>query len=531
MPAENGDKVYAIGNGTILFSFSNGVFNSSIDPAFNGFTITSPGMLRYFKSDGTSLLTITSYGWGSPKISQGVIEKDYIWLADINYGLIMAYKMSDYTNLALPGPASNKVVNITSSSGYTIVCGGGTDNSWNSLKRSFMVSVYENNQFTNFTSGTATDAMRSCFDPVNSSHFFISTWGNGLLEYNNNTLVKQYDNTNSPLQADGSLIKVCGLAMDGAKNLWITQTGVTGSIKILRSDGTWIVHPAVIDAPLKGDIISTRTGQKWIVLPGGYGIFIVDDSDTPDQTGDDKSKKLTVTDADGNTFNSVFSIAEDLDGNIWLGTDHGPVVYYTPERIFEEDTRGYRIKVPRNDGSGLADYLLGTETITTISVDGANRKWLGTMNSGAYLISADGTKMLRNFNKKNSPLFSDSLTAITVENKTGEVWFGTSEGVLSVRETATSGSEEFNKVYSFPNPVRENYNGNVTITGLIRDTQVKITDISGNLVFETVSEGGQATWDLTTYNGRRVTTGVYLVFCSNNDGSRSCVTKILVIGR
>jgi ligand-binding sensor domain-containing protein len=443
----------------------------------------------------------------------------------------MAYKMSDYTNLALPGPASNKVVNITSSSGYTIVCGGGTDNSWNSLKRSFMVSVYENNQFTNFTSGTATDAMRSCFDPVNSSHFFISTWGNGLLEYNNNTLVKQYDNTNSPLQADGSLIKVCGLAMDGAKNLWITQTGVTGSIKILRSDGTWIVHPAVIDAPLKGDIISTRTGQKWIVLPGGYGIFIVDDSDTPDQTGDDKSKKLTVTDADGNTFNSVFSIAEDLDGNIWLGTDHGPVVYYTPERIFEEDTRGYRIKVPRNDGSGLADYLLGTETITTISVDGANRKWLGTMNSGAYLISADGTKMLRNFNKKNSPLFSDSLTAITVENKTGEVWFGTSEGVLSVRETATSGSEEFNKVYSFPNPVRENYNGNVTITGLIRDTQVKITDISGNLVFEIVSEGGQATWDLTTYNGRRVITGVYLVFCSNNDGSRSCVTKILVIGR
>ncbi len=530
-PYDNADRVYAIGSGTTLFSFMDGVFNSSIDPAFNGFTITSPGMLRYFKSDGTSLLTISSYGWGSPNLSEGVIEKDYIWLADINYGLIMVYKTSDFINLTLTGPVSNKVANITSSSGKTIICGGGTDNLWNGLKRPLMVSIHENNQFANLISEKATDALRSCIDPDNSNHFFISTWGKGLMEYNNNKLVKQYDNTNSPLEADESGVKICGLALDNEKNLWITQTGVAGSLKIFKSNGTWIIHPAVIDAPVKGDIISTMTGQKWIVLPEGYGVFIIDDNNTPDQTGDDKSKKLTVTDTDGNIFNSVFSIAEDLDGNIWLGTDHGPVVYYTPVRVFEEDIRGYRIKVPRDDGSGLADYLLGTETITTISVDGANRKWLGTKSSGAYLISAEGTEMLRNYNEKNSPIFSDSIASVTVDNKTGEVWFGTSEGLLSLRETATSGSEEFIKVYSFPNPVRENYNGNVTITGLIRDTQVKITDISGNLVFETMSEGGQATWDLTTYNGRRVATGVYLIFCANNDGTRSCVTKILVIGR
>jgi len=530
-PGVHGDMIYAVGNGATLFSFEDGVFNSSIDSAFNGFTLTSPGMLRHYKSDGTSQVTISSYGWGSLILSQGIIEKDHIWLADINYGLIMGHNTSDFTNLTLPGPASNKVINITSSSGKIIICGGGTDNSWNGLKRSFMVSLYENSQFTNIISGAATDPMRSCYDPTNSSHFFVSSWGNGLLEYNNNTLVKQYDNNNSTLQADGSQIKVCGMAMDDEKNLWITQTGVTGSVKILRSDGTWIVHPAVIDAPIKGDIISTRSGQKWIVLPGGYGVYVIDDNNTPDQTDDDKSKKLSVTDYDGNTFNSVFSIAEDLDGNIWLGTDHGPIVYYTPDRIFEEDIRGYRIKVSRSDGSGLADYLLGTEIITTISVDGANRIWLGTMSSGAYLISADGTKMIRNCNKKNSPLFSDSLAVVTVENKTGEVWFGTSEGILSLRETATTGTDDFIKVYSFPNPVRENYTGNVTITGLIRDTQVKIIDITGNLVFETMSEGGQATWDLTTYNGRRVATGVYLVLCANNDGTRSCVTKILVIGR
>ena len=207
------------------------------------------------------------------------------------------------------------------------------------------------------------------------------------------------------------------------------------------------------------------------------------------------------------------------------------LIYYNTDRIFDGDLRGYRIKVPRNDGSGLADYMLGTESITAISVDGANRKWLGTKSSGAYLLSSDGTSVVKNYNVLNSPMFSDSIATVAVDNKSGEVWFGTSGGVLSVREIATSGSQSFSNVYSFPNPVREDYSGNVTITGLLKDSQVKITDISGNLVYETISEGGQASWDLTTFNGHRVRTGVYLAFCSGNDGSESCVTKILVIGR
>ncbi|MDP4223503.1 MAG: T9SS type A sorting domain-containing protein, partial [Bacteroidota bacterium] len=156
---------------------------------------------------------------------------------------------------------------------------------------------------------------------------------------------------------------------------------------------------------------------------------------------------------------------------------------------------------------------------------------LGTMSSGAYLLSSDGTKMLKSYNEKNSPMYSDSIITVSINNKSGEVWFGTSKGIISVRETAISGKPEFTGVYSFPNPVREDYTGNVTITGLMRDTRVKITDVSGNLVFETISEGGQAEWDLTTYNRRRVKTGVYLVFCSSSEGASAFATKILVIGR
>jgi ligand-binding sensor domain-containing protein len=173
--------------------------------------------------------------------------------------------------------------------------------------------------------------------------------------------------------------------------------------------------------------------------------------------------------------------------------------------------------------------MLKTETITSIAIDGANRKWLGTASSGAYLLSSDGTTQIKNFNEQNSPLLSNSITSLAVDNKTGEVWFGTSKGVQSVRGDATAGDEKFSKVYTFPNPVRENYIGNVTITGLLRDSQIRITDISGNLVYETVSDGGEATWNLNTYTGRRVATGVYLVFCASKDGSQSYVTKMLVI--
>jgi len=236
-----------------------------------------------------------------------------------------------------------------------------------------------------------------------------------------------------------------------------------------------------------------------------------------------------VKDSENRIFPSVFSLAEDLEGTVWAGTDQGPLLYYDPGRIFDENIRAFRVKIPRNDGTGLADYLLGNETITSIAVDGGNRKWLATSGSGVFLVSPDGSSLLKHFTRSNSPLLSDSLTAVAVDNRSGEVWFGTSEGVVSLRGESTAGTSDYKKVYAFPNPVREDFHGNVTITGLLRDTRIKITDISGNLVSETVSEGGQASWDLATYNGRRAATGVYLIFGASPDGSVSFVTKILVI--
>ncbi len=527
-----GDSLFVIGTACSLFLYEPGLFNRSLEPGPDGFAVSSGTSARYYSTGGTLIRTINSYSPGIPDIVMAVPDNDNIWIADKNSGLLRLKDMNVFEFMNLPGPVSNDAINITTLNGKTIICGGGVDISWNNLWKPFSVSVNENNSWEKITSTQNNDAMRAVIDPRNSNHFFISTWGTGLMEFENNKLIKNYTDANSGLNniiPGKPYVRTSGMAMDDKGYLWITQPEVPGTIKTLKPDGTWIINPVTITVPTVGDILITRAGHKWVLLPRGYGLFLLDDKGTPESFGDDVSKKIMVTDAENKVFSYYFSIAEDLDGNIWIGTDQGPVVFYSPERIFSTDLKAYRIKIPRNDGSGLADYMLGTETITAIAVDGANRKWIGTSGSGAFLLSPDGITQIAHYNESNSPLFSNTITSISVDNLTGNVWFATSKGVQSLRGEATEGAEQFTSVYAFPNPVREDFEGNLTITGLMKETRVSITDISGNLVYKTVSDGGQASWDLRTYNGQRVATGIYMAFCAAADGSQSCVIKVLVI--
>ncbi len=531
-PFSGGDSLFVLDQTISLFSFVPGLINLSMDAGTGGFTVSSGSNARYFGTDGILKQTIASYGFALPDISESIADNGDIWIADHNSGFVRGHGINQFSQLNPPGPASNRAFHISSVNGMTVVCGGGTDKFWNNLSRPLQLSLFQAGNWTIPAAGNIKDAIRSLVDPDDGDHLFISTWGDGLLEYRGNTLIRQYTDANSPLQSaipGEPYIRICGLAMDKDKNLWLTQSGVPGTIKILKPNGTWIVNPMTIDAPVAADLIITKAGHKWIILPEGHGLFIFDDNKTPDIPGDDRYKHMIVKDTENQVIASVYSIVEDLDGNIWIGTDQGPLIYYNPEAVFNEDLRASRIKVPRNDGSGLSDYLLKSETVSSVAVDGANRKWLGTSGSGAYYVSADGITQLKNFNVRNSPVLSDSIISLAVDNKTGDVWFGTSKGLQSYRGNATAGDEKFVNVYAFPNPVREDFTGNVTIRGLIRDTRINITDISGNLVFKTVSDGGEATWDLKTYNGRKVATGVYLIFCASSDGSQAFVTKILVI--
>ncbi len=530
------DLLYKIAPGetaTLFFSEENLSINA-IEAGPAGVLVTTGNSVVLFSETGARQAAVTTYTWGTPNPGHALIYKGSTWIADLSVGLVATSDYSSFNIYSLQGPYTSNVADIYITDNKTFVTGGTVTSAWGNVYRPLQVfSLSGETWYNNILYGSSDrDAMRVVADPQNSNHYFVSSWGNGIYEFLDGQMINNYNQYNSPLSSitpGQPYSRICGLGFDTENNLWMTQSGVAGNLKMLKSDGSWVTTEVSLIAPVAGDMLIASNGFIWVVLPRGYGLLVYDPANTPDITGDDRYITLQVEDADGNVMNDIYSIAEDLSGNIWVGTGSGPVVYYSPEKAFVSDIKVSRIKIPRNDGSGLADYLLNTETITSIAIDGANRKWFGTMSAGAYLVSEDGMTQLHKFTMSDSPILSDQIVKISINAENGEVWFGTASGIISFRGDATSGKNNYSGLYVFPNPVREDFDGVATVTGLMENTTVKITDVNGNLVFEGKSTGGQMTWNLLNYKGNRVSTGVYLVFCSNSDGTTSAVTKMLVI--
>ena len=265
------------------------------------------------------------------------------------------------------------------------------------------------------------------------------------------------------------------------------------------------------------------------MLPRGRGLFVFDEKGTYEDISDDEYESFSVLDESGAIIsNDIYSFAEDRDGVMWIGTNKGAVAYYNPENVFSDTDPFYAKKIILQL-DGPVNYLLETEIVTAIAIDGANRKWFGTQSAGVFLMSEDCTEQIYNFNTENSPLLSDNILCIAIEPESGEVFFGTANGIVSFRSTATEPDDFFTDVYAYPNPVKPDYEGDIVIKGLVANSNVKITDISGNLVYEVNALGGQAIWNGKNFDGERVKSGVYMAFCTNEDGSKTHVTKILFI--
>ena len=187
------------------------------------------------------------------------------------------------------------------------------------------------------------------------------------------------------------------------------------------------------------------------------------------------------------------------------------------------------MKIPRNDGTDLADFLLENENIVSIVVDGANRKWLGTESNGVYLVSADGLEEIHHFTSENSPIPSDNILQLAIDNDNGILYIGTDKGLIGYQSDAVEGKEDYSEVYAFPNPVRPEYSGIITVTGLMENSLVKITDVNNNLIYQANSLGGMIGWNGLNHNGSRVATGVYFVYGTSEDGKTGVVTKILFV--
>ncbi len=527
---------YQNGGNWSVFSALPGIKNYNIHISNDHLIIASDKLIRIYNKELNIDHVISDYGYAKPKARDALLDgQGTLWIANAEGGLIYTNDYHSFPAIAPQGPYSAEAYFIRAWNHRVAIAAGGRDASWNATYNAAKIYLYQDNQWTNFINYDIKDIVRILEDPLDPTLFYASAWNYGILVFRDGKLETIYNEENSTLQSilpGQNFIRVGGMAFDSEHRLWVTNALVSNPVSVMLKDGSWhsLPYGKYLNNMETGDIVVTDNAYKWVLLPRGHGLFIFDDNHTPTDASDDRAKRMAVIDQEGVSHNNLYSITSDNNGYIWIGTDQGPLVYYNPYQVFDENVLpAHRIKVPRNDGSNLADYLLSTELITCIAVDGADRKWFGTQKSGAFLISPDGLAKIHHFTSSNSPLPSNHIQSIAIEPLSGEVFFGTDQGVISYRGTATKGSDDYTRVYAFPNPVRENYSGPITITGLLPESNIKITDISGNLVYETVSLGGQALWYGKNLSGAKVSSGVYLVFISSQDGTRTQIIKILVI--
>ena len=548
-----GSKLYKLdetGWAGFLSETNVGYFNTT-----NGKMLVSNGINSVYVIDESLNAKVVS-SIGMVPDAEYDTENDIYWFAANDLG-VMSVKQNEGQSPTVSyykpvGPAVNIPWSMTFSGKKLFVVPGGR---WAAqYGRSGSVMIYENGIWSNIleksiqdsTKHSALDFMNIAVDPTDNKHFFIPSYGTGLYEFKNDAFFNWYNATNglSTLQGHplvpndpNNYTRLDGAVYDQQGNLFVANSSVAASIKVLLANGQWtqLKYNGANKETLGKILIDNQNpNRKWVASVRGGEIIVFDDNGTISDQSDDKSAVYSSypdPDNPGSSLapSSCYTLTQDKNGVIWMGTDQGPFLFHNPSKAFDSGFGCSRVKIPRNDSTGLADYLLVNERVKAIAIDGANRKWIGTEASGAYLMSENGQQTIQHFTVSNSPLLSNDIISIAINPVTGEVFFGTGQGIVSYQSDASEAGTDFGNVYAYPNPVRQGFTGVITITGLVENTQVKITDLNGNLVCQTISNGSIATWDGKDVHGRKVNTGIYMAICLNADGTKNAITKILVI--
>jgi ligand-binding sensor domain-containing protein len=466
-------------------------------------------------------------------LSEAIIDQsNRWWKVDENFGGVLS-SGGNYSFINPNAPFSSGVQGLAIADDKVWVAGGSID-AWtgtNDLSGTFSL---EEGEWKRYSSSNydelvgVPDHIRVAVSPKNGKTY-LGTFGDGIVEIDGENITVFNDGTSLQTDIlDLSKYKISGLAFDPAGNLWISNYGAARAISVFKIDGTWENFSVPTGLTRITEVVVDRNGYKWFATKSqgsGSGILVFDEGDLA-VNGDERYTILTSNNSELPN-NDVISLAVDLDGEIWVGTSAGTMIFECPGRVFDGECPGRRI-VTESDNFG--DYLLKAQTINTIMVDGANRKWFGT-SAGIFVQSEDGDEDVLRLTTENSPLFSNNITALAFNDLTGEIFIGTDRGLLSYKSDATTGTNLHNEnnILAYPNPVRPDYEGPIAIKGLVENANVKITDIHGTLMYETTANGGQAVWNGRNYNGKKASTGVYLVFSSRTDGTDAIVTKILFI--
>ena len=506
--------VYAIGNKNIYqLPKTDPIYQSSNDSIRNAYAHKEG--LYIIKSDGTngSLLNLNTNNTinnilDKTYLSKPVdltIDQNNIWIADSLNGLIL--KNTETKNILLGGPSEKIKGTGFVNSNYLLAPFGANKGGFSS---------YSGAGWKNYTqlNGVNLPVLTAAsIDPIDNSWWFASAAS--FLHYN---ITSNSIETISPSTVNGNFTQI-QFSKEGI--FWALQDG-QGLVQ--KQDNKWTSIPFPQNFLKNGlkNMVVNHQGQAWIPGPANQGLYVYQSNK---YFGTASWKQLNTAKSSGNLPSSnVLSVALDNAGAVWVGTDNGIGIFNCGD--ISKDVCDAYLPTIKNS-NGFLGLLLQRESVNCIAVDGANRKWVGTQN-GAWLLSADGSSIIEHFTKNNSPLPNDTILQILIEPQYGNVFFNTASEMVSYRGFATEGTTNQNEIKIFPNPVAPNYNGPIALRGLVENALVKITDMSGSLVFETRALGGQAIWNGKSLAGSKVATGIYLVFVRDDIGNEKAVGKIVI---
>lgn len=470
---------------------------------------------------------------------------DTVFIGTFENGVVTAMisNPAAFDYISPDGPTRNNIFSINKQPANLWAVYGDYDLDYNPYPLSqYGISKYNQEGWTNIPyadvhppTSQVTDLVRVTVSPTNQEQIFVSSYFSGLVKFTGDALETVYNETNSGLEsifpADPPTdnIRIEQSAFDKNGNLWMTNGLVKNAIKVMTPSGTWQSYNV---ESIVANYFDTRYGRmvidknstKWICTTKD-GLVAFNENGTP------QFKKITFGDNAGGlpTFD-VRSVAIDNRNQVWIGTTFGLRVLSSVDRFNASGQMTANMIVIEVEGEeGVGAELLAEQFITDIVVDGANNKWIGTADSGVFHLSSDGQETLHQFTINNSPLPSNAINDIDIDGTTGEVFFATAKGMVSFKGTSTAAKDDLSNVYVYPNPVRPEFTGTVKISGLTDKAHVKIADITGSLVYETITEGGTIEWDTSAFGKYKVASGVYMIFVSTENGDETTVKKVMIV--
>lgn len=482
-------------------------------------------------------------------------ENNLAYIATKEFGVLVSNisNPTNYLEIHPEGPLANSAFSIASANNNLWIVYGGYNAVYGPTfnKAGFSHFNGENWVNTNYNSSfPVTDLSYVTIDPNQENKVYISSLGDtnninsvatgGLMVVENDEITTFYNQLNSPLEdieatdPNRVTIRIVGSAIDSQGNLWVTNIGVPNELKKLSTNGQWssfdMSSVKTNSAFGLSEMAIDRNNSIWYGSRNN-GVFVFNENGN-------RKKSLIATPNLGNLPDaSVVTVAVDKSNRVWLGTKSGLVVYTNASGVFEETVTNANPVIILDDG--IPKKLGGDQAINSISIDGADNKWIGTDNGGVIYTNPSGQTTLANFSKQNSPLPSNRILKISVDTSTGKVYFATDKGIVAYNSKVAPFGDVLGEVYAYPNPALKNHE-TVTIDGrngthLPKGTNVKIVDVAGNLVYETnvvegqELQGGKVVWNKENLSGKKVASGIYIVLLSNDDASETSITKIAIV--